>query len=318
MPVYLSDLDVKNLLTIDIALEAVEEGFRLQATGGATNTPRIHTPLPTGEFSVMSAAVPDMGVMGAKTFGLLDGRLVAFYLYLHDAESGELLAIVEANEMGRIRTGAATGVATRHMARPEAASVGMIGAGYQALTQLEAVCRVRNITTARVFCRTRARREALAERARARLGIDARAVDTAEECVLGADIVVTITTASEPVLKGEWLRPGTHVNAVGSHHLDRREIDENTVRRSTAVAADDVPQAKLECGDLAYAIERGSLSWDKVSGFSEIVAGTVQGRNGPNDITLFESQGIALEDVAVGARLFEIARDTGAGRKLPF
>ena len=317
MPIYLSDRDVTDLLTMDIALEAVEEGFRLQATGGAFNTPRIHTPLPNGELSVMSAAVPAMGVMGVKTFGLLGGVLSAFYLYLYDAETGELLAIVEANEKGRIRTGAATGVATRHMARPDAASVGIIGAGYQAFTQPEAVCRVRNITAVKVFCRTPARRGALAEQARARLGIDARAVRTAEECVRGADVVVTITTASEPVLKGEWLNPGAHVNAAGSHHPDRREIDEDAVRRATVVVADDVAQARLECGDLAYAVERGALRWDQVRGLAEIVAGTAPGRNGPDDITLFESQGIAVEDVAVGARLFEIARERGAGRKLP-
>ena len=318
MAIYLSDQDVKGLLTMDVALEAVEEGFRHQAAGGATNTPRIHTPLPNGELSVMSAAAPAMGVMGVKTFGLLRGKLVAFYLYLYDADSGDLLAIFQANEKGRIRTGAATGVATRHLARPDTTSVGIIGAGYQAFTQLEAVCRVRDIVEARVFSRTPDRREALALRARTGLGIRARAVDTAEECVRGTDIVVTITTASEPVLEGGWLEPGAHVNAAGSHHLDRREIDEDAVRRADVVVVDDIEQAKLECGDLAHAVERGVLGWDRVRGLAEVVGGTAPGRGGPDDITLFESQGIALEDVAVGARLYEMARERNTGWELPF
>ena len=139
---------------MDVAIEAVEEGFRHQAAGRATNTPRVHTPLPNGELSVMSAALPAMGVMGVKSFGLIDGELVAFYVYLYDSDDGRLLAVIEANEKGRMRTGAATGVATRHMARPDATTVGIIGAGYQSWAQLEAICLVRDITEATIFSRT--------------------------------------------------------------------------------------------------------------------------------------------------------------------
>ena len=155
----------------------------------------------------------------------------------------------------------------------------------------------------------------VAEQARERLA--ARAVDTAEECVRNSDIIVTITTASEPVLRGEWLSPGAHVNAAGSHHLDRREIDVEAVRRAEVVVADDVEQARLESGDLAYAVESDVLRWDQVRGLSEVVAGTTPGRNSSEDITLFESQGIALEDMAVGARVYQIASERGAGREMP-
>ena len=317
MAIFLSDTDVARLLTMDDALDAVEEGFRLQASGGATNTPRTHAPLPNGEFSVMSAAIPARGVMGVKTFGLIGESLVSFYLYLYDAENGALLAVVEANEKGRIRTGAASGVATKYLASEGASMLGIIGAGYQAWTQLQAITHVRPLREVRVFCRTPSRMEALADRARRELGLDAIATGTAEECVRGADIVVTVTTSQEPVLKGEWLAEGAHVNAVGSHHLDRAELDAEAVRRAAVVVTDDGAQARLECGDLAAAIEAGAFGWERAVDLAAVVAGQTLGRVSDSDVTLFESQGIALEDVAVGARLYEIAVAEGAGRELP-
>ena len=317
MPLLLTEEDVKGLVTMDIALEAVEEGFRHLADGSATNSPRSRTRLPNGSLNIMSAAAPDLGVMGLKTYGVLNDNLVKFYVYLYDTATGDLMALIEASEMGRVRTGAASGVATKHMAREDASTVGIIGAGFQAPTQLEAVCRVRDIKSAKVFNRTHDTAVRLAEQATTKLGIEALAVDSAEECVRDSDVVITITSSSQPVVLGKWLKPGAHVNAAGSNHHRRREIDDEAVRRAGVVATDDVEQAKTECGDLIQPIESGVVGWEQVAELSDIVVSKSPGRTGETDITLFESQGVALEDIAVGARLYHLARDTGIGVEVP-
>jgi ornithine cyclodeaminase/alanine dehydrogenase-like protein (mu-crystallin family) len=318
LPLFLTEKDVEQLLTIDIALEAVEEGFRQQAEGKATNSPRSRLRLPTGVFNLMAAAAPGLGVMGLKAYAASSGAPTRFYVQLFSTDTGELMALIEASAMGRIRTGAASGVATKYMARHDASTVGVIGSGYQASAQLEAVCRVRSIRSASVFSRTPGRREEFAAEMRTTLGIDVSPADTAEDCVRGSDIVVTITSSSRPVLSGEWLRPGTHVNAAGANHWMRRELDDEAVTRSDVVVTDDVEQAKIECGDLIYPVERGIIRWDQVRDLSEVVAGKVPGRTGDSEITLFESQGLALEDIATGLRVYQLAREKGIGRELAF
>ena len=317
MALYLTEDDVAGLLTMDVALEAVEEGFRRQADGTASNSPRSRLTTGNGDFNFMAAVAPGLGVMGMKTYGAYGPGGARFYVQLYSTESGELMAVIEANTMGQVRTGAASGLATSLMAREDATAVGMIGAGFQARTQLEAMCRVRPIRAARVYSRTPERRKRFVAWATAELGIEAVAVDGAEECVSGADIAITITNASSPVLKGEWLAPGAHVNAAGSNHWLRREIDREAVARARVVVTDDVEQAKFECGDLIHPIERGVLRWRQVHELSEIVSGVAPGRTGPDDITLFESQGVALEDIATGVRLCRMARERGVGQEMP-
>ncbi len=301
---------------MDVALSAVEEGFKHQAAGTATNSPRSRIRIEGGFFNFMSAAAPGLGVMGGKSYGAIGAKLLHFYIQIFSSEDGELLAVFEASRLGQMRTGAASGVATRYMAREDARSVGIIGAGYQARTQLEAVCRVRDIESAQVYSRTPERREKFANEMGDRLGIDLRAVDSAEECARGSDIVVTMTSSSRPVLNGEWLSPGTHVNAAGANHWMRREIDDDAVTRADIVVADDVEQARVECGDLLQPIERGLLQWREVLDLHQVVSGEAQGRAGDDQITLFASQGMALEDIAVGARLYQMAVEQGVGAEL--
>lgn len=317
MALYLSEEDVNGLLTMNLALEAVEKGFRLQASGGATNSPRSRVKLEGGALNFMAAASAELGVMGTKTYGAVGPGGVKFYVQLYDTADGRLLAMIEASDMGQIRTGAASGVATKHMARRDSGTVGIIGTGYQARTQLEAVCRVRDVKSVKAFSRTPERRRQFAEWASAGLGVETTAVGSARECVEGSDIVIVITSTSTPVVNGEWLTPGTHVNAAGSNHRRRRELDTEAVTRSAVIVADDVEQAMIECGDLIQPIEQGLLSWQKVHGLSDVVAGAVQGRTGDDDITLFESQGMALEDIAVGSVVYRLASERGIGRKLP-
>ena len=316
MALFLTEKDVNEVLTMDLALEAVEEGLRLQAEGKAANSPRSRLRLPNGVFNFMSAVAPGLGVMGQKTYAVVQGSPVRFYVQLYSTETGELLAVMEASDLGQVRTGAASGIATKYMARRDAATVGIIGAGYQARTQLEAVCRVRDIQSAKVFSRTPERREKFAARAGAKLGVAVSAVDSAEECVRDADIVITITNASRPVLNGQWLRPGTHINAAGVNNWMHRELDGEAVKRSKVIVTDDVEQAKIECGDLLYPVERGVIRWEDVRDLSEVVSGVSPGRTGDGDITLFESQGLALEDIATGIRVYQLAKEKGIGQEL--
>ena len=316
MPLYLTEADVTGLLTMGDAITAVAAGFKALADGQASNVPRTRLQLPNGAFNMMSAAAPGLGVMGLKAYGVGGGRRGGFHVQLSSIETGELLAIMEASALGQIRTGAASGVATRHMARDDASTVGVIGAGYQSRSQLEAVCRVRDIARIKVFSPTKTRRDAYALEMGERLGVEAAAVGDAETCVRDSDIVLVITSASEPVIQGEWIAPGTHVNAAGANSRTRRELDVEAVRRANVIVVDDIAQAETECGDLLSAVEAGAVRWEHVRGLAEVVGGVTPGRKSPSDVTLFESQGIALEDIAVAKHVYEQAKLQGVGVEL--
>ena len=318
MAIFLTENDVKEILTMEMALDTVEESFRLMAEGTATNSPRSRIRLPNGVLNFMAGAAPGIGVMGFKSYGVTRGHSVKFYVQLSSTETGELLAVIEASDLGQIRTGAASGVATKYMAKEEASSVGVIGSGYQARTQLEAVCKVRPITSARVYSRKPENREKFAADMSASLGIDVTASESGEACVKDVDVVITMTSTSRPVLEGDWLSPGTHINAAGANHWMRRELDGKAVGRADVVVTDDIEQAKLECGDLIYPNEFGTIRWEQVIGLSDVVAGIAKGRNSAEDITLFESQGLALEDLTTGMRIYNIAKERGLGQQLPF
>jgi ornithine cyclodeaminase/alanine dehydrogenase-like protein (mu-crystallin family) len=310
--------DVKEILTMDMALDTVEESFRLMAEGTASNSPRSRIRLPNGVLNFMAGAAPGIGVMGFKSYGVTRGNPVKFYVQLSSTETGELLAVIEASDLGQIRTGAASGVATKYMAKEDASSVGVIGSGYQARTQLEAVCKIRPITSARVYSRKPENREKFAADMSASLGIEVTASESGEACVKDVDVVITMTSTSRPVLEGDWLSPGTHINAAGANHWMRRELDGKAVGRADVVVTDDIEQAKLECGDLIYPNEFGTIRWEQVISLSDVVAGVAKGRNSAEDITLFESQGLALQDLTTGMRIYNIAKERGLGQQLPF
>ena len=318
MTLYLTEAEVNQVLTMELALETVEEAFRLMSEGGATNPPRSRIRLPDGGlFNFMCAAAPGAGVMGLKAYGVTPGNPVKFFVQLFSTDTGDLLALLEAGDLGQIRTGAASGVATKYMAREDSATVGVIGSGYQARTQLEAVCGVRPITHARVFSRNPERRQRFATKMGERLGIDISPVESGEECVDGVDVVITMTSANRPVLNGEWLSEGTHINAAGANHWMRRELDGNAVRRSNVIVADEIEQAKMECGDLIYPAELGSIRWEQVRSLAEVVGGSAPGRTSDDDITLFESQGLAVQDITTGIRVYQLALENGIGTEMP-
>lgn len=314
MALYLTEADVKQLLTMEDALRVVEEAFWQWDAGQVTNRPRQRIRIGRGHLQTMAAAYPALGVMGFKAYAS-GGR--GFLVNLYSAETGELLAIVEGSYLGAVRTGAASGVATKHMAREDASVVGIIGTGNQARTQLAAVCAVRPVREVKAFSRTAEKRAAFAKDVSASLGVRVRVVDSAEECVKGSHIVITITPSLEPVFKGEWLSEGTHIVAAGSNHWMRRELDETAIRRCAVIVADDVEDARIECGELIWAVERGAVRWEQVRELREVVAGRSPGRLSDKDITLFESQGLAIEDVAAAEHVYRLARERGVGRELP-
>lgn len=325
MALYLSESDVNSVLTMEIALDCVARSFRLLGEGAATNSPRSRIRLPNrGVFNFMSAAAPGARVMGLKAYGVTRAGAPKFYVQLFSSETGELLALIEAGDLGQIRTGAASGVATERLARPDAESVAVIGSGYQARSQLEAVVKARgdggNITRAKAYSRSQDNRETFAQEMTQRLGIAVTPASSGEECVADADIVITMTSASQPVLKGDWLKDGAHINAAGANHWMRRELDNNAIRRADIIAVDDLEQAKLECGDLIYPAELGIIRWEQarnLADFMDAHAAARIGRTSPDQITLFESQGIAVQDIVTGIRVYELAQERGIGTPLP-
>ena len=315
MPLFIREQDVKQLLTMDDALDAVEEAFRLQGLGRTDNRPRQRPRLERTMLQVMSAALPGIG-FGLKAYTIASGG-VRFVVLLWDEETGDLQAVIEAAYMGQMRTGAASGVATRHLARSDAATVGIFGTGTQAPTQLEAVCAVRPIEHVWAYSPTPEHRRRFAAEMSERLDVTVDPVDTPRAAVSDADVVITITKAAEPLFDGDWLRPGVHVNAAGSNRPSAREIDLRTVERADLVTIDDRAQGRVEAGDLIAAVEQGALSWDRVVELGQIVAGTRKGRRAPDDVTLFESLGVAIEDVAVARRVVDKALRLDVGEDLP-
>ena len=319
MALFLNEQEVAQLLPMDECIEALDRAFAHAGAGQVDNKARSRIRMPGGFFHFMAAADGGQGVFGYKAYPSFAGPGGAkMMVMLYDYESGQLLSCMEAGRLGQIRTGAASGLATRYMARDDAATVAVIGSGFQARTQLEAVCAVREIKQARVFSRRQERREDFARRSSERLGVAVQAVESAQECVEGADIVVAITSAREPVVLGDWLAEGAHINAAGGNHWQRREIDEAAVLRSELIVVDDLEQAKIECGDLMWLEARGSFRWGMAHELRDVVAGRVPGRVSQEGVTLFESMGIALEDIAAAELVYRKAKDQGIGVELPF
>lgn len=314
MALLLTEADVRGILTMPMALELVEDSFRRLAHGTAMVHPRRRLHIPGQSYlHYMAAADATGGVMGMKIYTSSREGL-RFLVPLFSTRSGDLLALIEADYLGQMRTGAASGVATKWMARADANTLGIIGTGSQSRTQLEAIAAVRTLKSVKAFGRDAARREDFAREMTARLKIPVTPAGTAEEAVRGASIVVTATTSTDPVLEGRWLEAGAHINAIGANFPQKRELDDAAVARCDLVAVDSREQAKIEAGDLLHAFAEDPLKWQLVAELSEIVAGKLTARANKNQITLFKSSGIASEDVAVAGRIHAIAREMGIGK----
>ncbi len=319
MAIYLTEENVTELLTMEDTLAAVESVFKLQATGEATNESRRRVRAQGSILMTMSGAVANFGefkgLLGLKAYTVARGK-ARFYVSLFDAATGELLAFIEADKLGQMRTGAASGVATKYLARADAKTVGLFGSGWQAHSQLAAVCAVRRIEEVKVYSRKQENRERFCEEAADELKLANIHSVESPEAAADADVIITITNSRDPVVEGVWLKPGVHINAAGGNSVLRREFDDEVIKRASFIAVDSLDQAKIESGEFITTVEKGLLTWERVKELRHVVNGEMQGRTGNDQITLFKSLGIAIEDIATAAVVYRKAKEQNLGREL--
>jgi ornithine cyclodeaminase/alanine dehydrogenase-like protein (mu-crystallin family) len=331
MPLLVTDETVRELLTMGEAIDTAAMALKEFESASAVNLPRHHfyADSGTGTFFMRNfqGAVPKLKVAGIRlttdmlgaTLHRPDLRPFGVFL-LFDITSAALLAVIHDHELQRIRVGAETGVALGHLALPNAATVGILGAGFQAETQLAAACAVRRMESVEVYSPTAERRTAFADRMGQRFSIPVKPVASAREAVVNKDIILASTNASTPVLDGMWLKPGAHVTSIvnSDQRFPRRELDNETFARAGLVAIGYLEQTRRDhAADIYDAIESGSLNWAKVCQLGEILVGARAGRTAPEEITVFKNNGLAVEFVALAARVYELARDRGCGEEIP-
>ena len=317
MALFLNEEAVRQLLTMPLTIEAVEESHKELSLARAIDIPRQRTRLPQTALHILQGALPGRDAIGYKAY-TSNRSGIRFLVHVFSAASGALRVVMEADYLGMMRTGAASGVATRWLARPDAEVLGVFGAGWQAEGNIEAITAVRKLRKVKVFARNTERLAAFCAKMSDRLQIDVVPGASPEDTVRGSDIVSTITTASSPLFDAAWLSPGTHINAAGSNSLIRREVGEDVLKVSRPIVVDSVETALKEAGDLLPVMEKGRLSERQLVELGDIILGRHPGRSKPEDITLFESQGMAIQDISVAVRLEALARENGLGVDLPY
>jgi ornithine cyclodeaminase/alanine dehydrogenase-like protein (mu-crystallin family) len=307
LPLYLTERDVDGLVTAGEAVEAIEECFQRMARGAVDILPRRRLRLEDGALAVMAASDRELGMSGSKSYAAAAGK-VEFIVNLF--EGGETVAVIEADRLGQLRTGAASGVAARHLAKSDARTLGIIGCGWQAESQVACIrAAVPALEQVVAYCRTQKKLEEFCRR------IDATAGESHQDAAV-QDIVVTATTSSDPVLRGEWLQAGALVCAMGANRSSARELDNVVLERANFVCCDLIADARAESGDLIEPIQQGLLDWLEVHELHEVVAGEIEGRQSDEDIVLFKSNGLASWDVAIAAAAVSRARERGIGTEL--
>jgi alanine dehydrogenase len=318
MTLHINEAEVRQLLTMPMAMQAVEDISRKQAAGQVIVHSRRRFELPAGGgfFHYMAAMDTEAGFIAMKQYTYVKGVL-RFLVPLYEISTGELLALIEADFLGQQRTGAASGVATKYLARQNARTAAILGTGGQAKTQLEAISLARKLDTVRVFGRDPQRRESFCAEMSARLGIPVQPVASAGEAVRSADIVNTATTSAKPVLDGNDIAQGAHINAIGANHAHKRELDDTAVSRASVIFVDSIAQSQQEAGDLIIPFDQNPKKWESVHELYQLVGGQVSGRTSDKQITLFKSNGIASWDLAVAEKIYTLAIQQNLGRQLP-
>lgn len=316
MALFLRELDIEGLVTMADVLAAVEEVEAARARGEAWQEPRRRLRMPRGMLHTMSAAWPARGVFAHKAYAAVGGD-VRFRVSLYDAATGAILAVMEGNRLGQLRTGAATAVAARRLAPAQPRALALFGTGLQAWGQLEALAEVMRPEGVRVYGRRAEAREDFARRAGVAFDLDVRAADSASACIDGADVVVTATTSKDPVFDGKELAKGAFVAAVGANLRIKREIDGQALRRIDRIVVDDLPTAENESGLLLTPIESGHLQWSQIRDLPDLVAGRAAARQAPTETLLFHSLGSAVWDVAAALVAWGKARAAGIGQEIP-
>ena len=295
------------------AIELMREAFSKLASREAINQPRRRLILPSGS-TLHYMAAGDGTYFGTKIYSTHPVHGAHFLFLLYRAEDARPLALFEANHLGQIRTGAASGLATALLARPESAVLGIIGSGFQALSQLQAVAAVRDLREIRVWSRSASKREGFARQCAEELGLSVQPVDSAEEAVRGVEILVTATNAKDPVLEADWVSPGTHINAMGSNHPGRRELPSELIQRAGLIVVDNLEQSKMESGDLLLALDQEDWNGGRIVELKDLMSTTW---SADPHITIFKSNGLAIEDVTCAGYIYELALKYGIGQDLP-
>ena len=298
------------------AIEAVELGFREEGEGGVQQPPRTNIAIddPKGFLRLGPCIMKNSRWMGFKAMNLAEGTGCRYQVHLYSMNDGALRAIMDAQFLTTLRTGATSAVATRRLARQRPGVVGVIGSGREAYMQLEAMRVLGCVAAARVFSPTPRNRESFAAYFRDQLGMDIVSVDDAEAAVDGADIVVAAVASSRPAVMGRWLRPGMHVNSVGTARPTLREIDEEVLRRSDIITVDTRSGVFNEAGDCVVA--KTWLRPDTANELSDLVCGRAPGRSSDQQITLFKSVGTAVQDISLAVKIYQNAKKLGLGREL--
>jgi alanine dehydrogenase len=322
MTLLITEEDVRKLpLSIEAAIPIMEDTFRALADASVENGPRMRMPFQNGFMQFAPGALNGKKLAGFKLWanfgkgsGVHKGPPGADYIY--SMETGELLAIIDAYLIGKFRTSAQSAVAVKYLSPPDASSIGLYSAGRIAEGQLEAVCKVRSIKRVKVYSRTEKDRIAFCERMSKKLGVEVLPAKAPEEVPQDADIVITASTSETPILFNDWVKRPCLIVAAGANHWYKREIDSKIVERADLVVVDDKEHAKLESGDMLWPISHGKLTWTHIQNLGDIVAGRVKLPDLKKSTIVFSSQGLAVTDVAMAARAYELAREHGLGREV--
>ena len=315
MALFLKDEDVAQCVTMAAMLEAIESMQRQYGDGQAHNMTRRKIIADSGMLSVMGGGLFHQGLLGVKTYTVVKGAY-SFQVSLYDANTGELLLYTQANRLGQLRTGATTGVAVKHLANPGDATVGIIGTGGQAPTQLEALSKVRGIKKIKAYSRTQERREEFACRMTDTMGVEVSAVASNEDAVRDCDIVLCIAATMDPVVEGAWLKDGSTVIGAGPTTWRAREVDEAVITRAGKLIVDSTEQAAIEAGDLCSAVDKGIIQWSKVHELRHIVSGAVTGRDSKDQLVYAKIMGTGVADVAAAKLAYDSAKAAGLGTEI--
>jgi len=325
MSLVLTGAEVMEVLDMDLALNAVREGFRAYGEGRANMPPKAYLTLAHGDFRAMYGEIflPEGHVCGLKWVNVHPGNparglpTVMAKIVLNDPDTGLEWTDMDGTHITNYRTGAAGGVAAEVLARPDAARLGVIGAGAQARTQIAAVMRVRRIQKIIICDCARARAQALCDEMAARYPVPVRLAPDPQETTLAADILVTATPSTTPLVRLDWVRPGTHINAIGADAAGKQELDPE-ILKTARVVVDDWAQAS-HSGEINVPLSRGDFTPDMVYGsLGEVVAGKKPGRQNPEEITVFDSTGLIIQDLALGFAVYSRAKERGLGEVKEF
>lgn len=312
----ISEDEIKALLPIEECINSMEQAFMDWGNSAATNMPRYRLPLKNGALQVMAGSSAEQEVTGLKTYATGGNEGTQMIVLLYSTLTGKPIAILNSNILGQIRTGAASGLATKYLTADTQKTVTIIGSGFQAETQLSAVTSVREINKAFVYSRNKINRENFAKKMSKKLNIEIEPVTKPENAIAYSDIICTITNSREPVFPGDYLQHGTHINAAGSNHWARRELDAQTISKCNVVVCDDIDNAKSECGELIWAAETRKFNWQRAFNLKDVVSGRINTEGFLDTTSLFESQGLGLEDVYAGMHVYKKAIDAGLGKEI--